>query len=198
MTLWTSLLSLLDAIFSPLFAWHYDKLEEPQEVRAKRRELIDTVPRGARILEVGAGTGATLTSGAYEGSAGRFAKLVLSEPDRSMRARLSSKLTGRASGVSAGELVVTDAALPNLPFPNASFNTVVMFFVASHVEGRQAALAEVARVLEPGGKLLFIDHGIDEHGHHGHGGGHSQRAEGGAEGVVATTGTAHVAPFWSE
>lgn len=181
MSLWTRLLSLLESIFGPLLAWRYDRIEEPSNLTAKRRELVDIIPRAAAVLEIGAGTGQTLTSGAYEASAGRFSRLVLLEPDRSMRARLSSKLDGRATGVSAGELVVVDAALPELPFEGGEFDAVLIFFVLSHVERRVEGMAEIARVLKPGGKLLFLDHGLHEHAHnqhdgreneHGHGHGH--------------------------
>lgn len=164
MTLWSAFISLLDALISPLFAWKFDHHDEPQAVRAKRRELLDTIPRGSKVLEVGAGTGSTLVAGAYEGSAGRFTQLILSEPDRGMRNRLVSKLHGRASGASTGELRVVDAALPSLPFDDASFDVVVLFFVASHVDHRAAGVSEIARVLSPHGKLLLLDHGVDSSG----------------------------------
>lgn len=178
MSLWTQLLSLIESIFGPFLAWSYDRIEEPSNLTAKRRELVDTIPRAAAVLEIGAGTGHTLTSGAYEASAGRFSRLVLLEPDRSMRARLSSKLDGRATGVSAGEIVVVDAALPDLPFEGGEFDVVLMFFVLSHVEGRKEGVAEIARVLKPGGKLLFLDHGIDEHEHDQHDGHESEHGHG--------------------
>ena len=181
MTLYTMLMSLLEAIFSPLFAWRYDAQAEPAEVAARRRELLGAVPHGAAVLEVGAGTGATLASGAYEGATGRFGRLVLSEPDRGMRDRLHGKLGGRASGVARGQVEVSDAALPRLPFADAAFDAVGIFFTLSHVHGRAAALREMVRVLRPGGRLLLLDHGVHAHGH-GHGGGEQGRiAHGGQQ-----------------
>lgn len=209
MSLWHSLLALLHSLISPLFAWQYDFFGEPDDIRQKRRELLETAPHGASVLEVGAGTGSTLAAGAYEASAGRFSRLVLSEPDSSMRARLYPKLRGRASGVPAAALSVVDAALPVLPFADGAFSVVVLFFVASHLEDRPASMREIARVIEPGGKLLFMDHGIHEHRRgHGHGQGHASgtarnEGEGCSEGCgedrqVAATGVSNPTPFWKE
>lgn len=181
MTLYTMLMSLLEAILSPLFAWFFDRHAEPAEVSAKRRELLGAVPHGAAVLEVGAGTGTTLASGAYEGAAGRFGRLVLSEPDRGMRDRLRAKLGGRASGVARGQVEVSDAALPRLAFDDAAFDAVGIFLALSHVHGRAAALKEMVRVLRPGGKFLLLDHGVHAHGK-GHGGGEQGRnAHGGQQ-----------------
>lgn len=197
MSLWTIIVSILEAIFSPFFAWQFDNMDEPDVIRAKRRELVDTIPRGASVLEIGAGTGSTLAAGAYEASAGRFGRLVLSEPDRGMRNRLIKKLEGSATGVTAGELNVVEASLPTLPFPDASFSNVVIFFVLSHVDGRRPSLSEIARILQPGGKMLFIDHGVHAHGH-GHGAGergsHGPQAH---HGTVAHAGETKL-PFFME
>lgn len=169
---------LFNAIFSRLMAWGIDRHQQPPCIIAKRRELVDTIPRNARVLEIGAGTGATLATGAYDGPAGRFASLTFAEPDVGMRGRLQAKLQDSSIGVATGAVVV-DAALPRLPFEDAYFDSVVLFFVASHLPDRKAGIAEIARVLRPGGTLLFMDHGAhpEEHGHsHGHGHGHGNSA----------------------
>lgn len=182
------LISFISNWLSHLFAWHYDWHKEPENIIAKRRELLETVAPNSRVLELGAGTGGTLTSGAYTGSAGRFAKLTLSEPDSGMRSRLKSKLSEHVTGVASGEVSIVDAALPHLPFGNGEFDAIVLFFVASHLADRGAAAHEIARVLAPGGKLLFLDHGAHSHDegreyghshehkyeHVGHGDGHSR------------------------
>lgn len=82
-----------------------------------------------------------------------------------MRARLQTKLQGRASGVSGGELKVVDAGLPSLPFADGEFDVVVVFLVLSHVAGRRQGIAEIARVLKVGGKVVVMDHGVHKHRH---------------------------------
>jgi ubiquinone/menaquinone biosynthesis C-methylase UbiE len=44
----------------------------------------------------------------------------------------------------------------SLPFPDGCFDTVVACLVFEHVRGADAAIAEVARVLRPGGVFLFF------------------------------------------
>ena len=57
-----------------------------------------------------------------------------------------------ARGLRAGEGVV--AALPSLPFADGCFDVVTAFDVVEHVESEASAVAELARVLAPGGRLL--------------------------------------------
>jgi len=45
-----------------------------------------------------------------------------------------------------------------LPFPDASFDTVVCTFSLCAIPGEQAAVREMTRVLRPGGLLLLADH----------------------------------------
>jgi ubiquinone/menaquinone biosynthesis C-methylase UbiE len=53
---------------------------------------------------------------------------------------------------------LSDAAAERLPFPDASFDAVVGSLVLCSVRDQRAALAEIARVLEPGGRLVFLEH----------------------------------------
>lgn len=159
----TLLSTLLSPILSPLFAWQYDRLPEPPSLLQKRRELMETLPPGCAVLEIGAGTGASVTAGAYDAPPPRFARVVLSEPDPGMRTRMARKLRNRPS--CAPNVHVMEASLPRLPFDQGEFDAVVAFFAVSHMDGRPAAMKEVARVLKPGGRFVFLDHGVHGHGH---------------------------------
>lgn len=172
----STVVSVIVSALSHIAAWRYDRTEHPENIRSKQRELMSAVAYGARMLEVGAGTGNTLSAGVYEGSAGRLSQLVMSEPDHAMRLRIKSKLPGHATAVPSDRLSIIHAALPHLPFPDASFDAVAIFFVLSHVEDRVASIREIARVLAPEGKLLILDHGVqppDSAHHHGHGCAHA-------------------------
>jgi len=109
-----------------------------------RAELLRDL--AGEVLEVGAGTGSTL--GLYPQAVTR---LVMAEPDPNMRAKLLAK--DRLSIVE-----VVDASLDGLPFKDQSFDAVVCSLVLCSVREQKAALAEVARVLRPGGRLVFLEH----------------------------------------
>ena len=50
-----------------------------------------------------------------------------------------------------------------LPLDDASFDTVVMTWTLCSVAEPNRVLSEIARVLKPGGRLLFIEHGKAPH-----------------------------------
>jgi ubiquinone/menaquinone biosynthesis C-methylase UbiE len=80
-------------------------------------------------------------------------ELVLVEPDPYMLRKLRAKLVGSGEGVSAIE-----APAESLPFADASVDTVAFTLVLCTVPDPASALTEAARVLRPGGKLLFVEH----------------------------------------
>jgi ubiquinone/menaquinone biosynthesis C-methylase UbiE len=132
----------------PLFAAVYDDMSRPLElsVLSGRRERLLAGLRG-EVLEVGAGTGVNLP---YYREAER---LVAVEPDPAMRRRLAGRLA------TAGRRVeVSGADAESLPYPDASFDAVVFTLVLCTVTDQRRALAEAARVLKPGGRLVVIEH----------------------------------------
>src|SRR3954454_7972462 len=137
---------LSDLIWGPLFARGYDhfvKATEDAGLRDRRRELLARA--SGRTLELGAGTGANL-----ELYPEAVTELVLTEPDGHMRAQLEHKLVALDR-----DPQVVEAGAERLPFPDSSFDTVVATLVLCTIPDPRAALAEVARVLKPDGRLLF-------------------------------------------
>jgi len=134
----------------PFFAALYDRLMASTEragLEQKRREIVARA-RG-RALELGAGTGLNLAHYPPE-----LTELVLAEPDPHMAKRLREKVAKERSR----RVEVISAAAEELPFEDASFDTVVGTLVLCSVDRPVQALAEARRVLVPDGSLLFIEH----------------------------------------
>jgi len=128
----------------------YDRMlatSEEAGFREMRHEVV--AQASGRTLELGAGTGLNLEHYGPEVS-----ELVLLEPDPHMGARLREKVarSGRTD-----VRVVTDSA-ERLPFEDASFDTVVGTLVLCTIPDHVRAIEEVARVLRPGGRMLFLEH----------------------------------------
>jgi ubiquinone/menaquinone biosynthesis C-methylase UbiE len=140
---------IYDATWGRAFSAFYDSLLKGTEeagLREMRRETLAAA--SGRTIDIGAGTGANL--GLYPAA---VTELILAEPDPHMTKRLRCRLAEEGSGA---ELI--EAPAERLPFADASFDTAVFTLVLCTVPDPKAALAEVARVLKPGGKLLFVEH----------------------------------------
>jgi ubiquinone/menaquinone biosynthesis C-methylase UbiE len=133
-----------------IFAAVYDRLLASVEkggLGEKRRELL--AGASGTVLELGAGTGVNL-----EHYPPTLTRLVLTEPDPHMAKRLRKHLA--ESGREGVEVV--EGGAEALPFPADEFDTVVATLVLCTVPDPEAALAEVARVLKPDGRMLFMEH----------------------------------------
>jgi ubiquinone/menaquinone biosynthesis C-methylase UbiE len=136
---------IYEATWGRLFAFGYDRFlaaTEEAGLRDMRRELLSQA--SGRTLEVGAGTG--LNADLYPDA---VTELVLSEPDRFMAAKLRAKRP---------EAELIQAPAESLPFEDDSFDTVALTLVLCTVPDPPAALREIARVLKPGGRFLFLEH----------------------------------------
>jgi len=100
-----------------------------------------------RTLEVGVGTG--LNFPLYGGDV----ELTGIDVNPGMLTMAHRRATELDRGVDLRE---GDAEM--LPFPDASFDTVVCTLAVCSVAGRGAAIAEMYRVLRPAGLLLLLDH----------------------------------------
>ncbi len=100
-----------------------------------------------RTLEIGAGTGLNIDH--YPSA---VTELVLTEPFKKMSVRLQKRAADRPN------TSIVTAGAEALPFPDDSFDTVVSTLVFCTIEDPEKAAGEVARVLKPGGQMLFIEH----------------------------------------
>ncbi len=101
-----------------------------------------------RVLEIGAGTGFNLR---YYGT--EVESVVATEPSVYMLRRAER----RAKGV-AVPVELKPAPAEELPFEDASFDTVVSTLVMCSVKDPAKALSEIRRVLKPGGEFRFYEH----------------------------------------
>jgi len=122
-----------------------------------RRQAVAAVNRapGARVLEVGVGTGLALPL--YD-KAKRITGIDLSA-DMLARARERVDVSKLAN---VEDLHVMDAEATD--FADASFDIAVAMFVASVVPDAKRLLAEIRRVVRPGGNILFVNHFAAERG----------------------------------
>jgi SAM-dependent methyltransferase len=137
------------SLWAGSFATIYDPvlwLSERRVLRERRSELL----AGARGLTVELGSGTGLNLPHYTPA---VARLVLAEPDAAMRKRLERRVATAGSPAS-----VLDAPAERLPFADGEVDTVVSTLVLCTVDSPESALREIARVLAPDGRLLFIEH----------------------------------------
>ena len=130
------------------FAAIYDRMMQAGERRVGplRRRLLAGLK--GDVLEIGAGTGANIAH--Y----GPGARVIALEPDPHMLKRAQARLA--ASSVPNVEF--RQAPAEALPVADASFDAVVSTLVLCTVDDLAASLAEIRRVLRPGGQFVFIEH----------------------------------------
>jgi ubiquinone/menaquinone biosynthesis C-methylase UbiE len=111
-----------------------------------RRELLAGL--SGRVVEVGAGTGPNFRL--YPAT---VAEVVAVEPEDYLRAKAEEAAARAERPVS-----VVDALADKLPFEDASFDAAVVAQVLCSVPDQATALAELRRILKPGGELRFYEH----------------------------------------
>lgn len=105
---------------------------------------------GMRVLEIACGAGSLWRENLER--IPRGVDLVLSD--------FSIAMVQTTRSIVPDSAFVT-CALPSLPFANARFDLVIANHMLYHVEERQQALAEIRRVLRPGGALFASTNGVD-------------------------------------
>jgi phosphatidylethanolamine/phosphatidyl-N-methylethanolamine N-methyltransferase len=147
-----------DAVRAAYRRWagFYDSSFGGVSAWARRRAATEAngLP-GNRVLEVGVGTGLALPYYRPE--------------KRIIGIDLSAEMLARARARAAAERLNNVAALLEMDaeatsFQAASFDVAVAMFVASVVPSPRRLLAEMRRVVRPGGHILFVNHFAAEGG----------------------------------
>jgi ubiquinone/menaquinone biosynthesis C-methylase UbiE len=138
-------------VSSPRFAAFYNWMMGRPLVRRMfdplRREIVGQAH--GIVLEVGAGGGQNFPF--YD--LARVERVEAVEPDEAMLVAARRRLTAAPVPIT-----LTRAPVEALPFPDASFDSVVVTLVLCSVRDPERGLREIWRVLKPGGTLLLLEH----------------------------------------
>jgi len=137
-------------VHHPIFARIYQRLSASMEkmgVAEHRTRLLTGLV--GRVVEVGAGNGLNFSH--YPDT---VTEVIAIEPEPYLRARAVLA----AQNATAVKISVIDGDAEHLPLDDASVDYAVASLVLCSVPNQSAALAEIRRVLRPGGELRFYEH----------------------------------------
>jgi SAM-dependent methyltransferase len=140
-----------DAVHHPLFARYYARISVTAETRLGMGGVRDRLLAGlsGRVIEIGAGNG--LNFAHYPST---VSEVVAIEPERLLR-----QLAVEAALRSDVPVDVVPGAAEALPVKSEAFDAAVVSLVLCSVRDVPRTLAELRRVLRPGGTVRFFEHG---------------------------------------
>jgi demethylmenaquinone methyltransferase / 2-methoxy-6-polyprenyl-1,4-benzoquinol methylase len=120
-----------------------------------RRAMLDAVdPQpGQRVLDVATGTGMVAFA-----LASRRCRVVGLDQSEDMLGRARAKLAAAPQFQDLVEFVTGQAE--RLPFGDAEFDALTFTYLLRYVDDVQATLAELARVVRPGGRIGMLEFGV--------------------------------------
>jgi ubiquinone/menaquinone biosynthesis C-methylase UbiE len=141
-------------VHHPIFSRFYTRLSRGAEtklgVEEHRKELLAGL--GGVVIEVGAGNG--LNFAQYPAT---VAEVIAVEPEPHLR-----KLALVAAAAAPVAVEVMDGIASRLPVADASCDAGVVSLVLCSVPSQTRALAELTRVIKPGGELRFYEHVVGQ------------------------------------
>jgi len=133
-----------------LFPWLIDRFAADEKFQVIRDRVVEKA--AGHVIEIGSGTGANFLS--YTAA---ITSLTTIEPNPGMNRRARRRIKYLEFPVDAREL-----GCESLPMKDASFDCAVITFTLCSMPGASACLRELHRVLKPGGRLLFLEHGLSD------------------------------------
>lgn len=132
-------------------AGQWDRLRalhaDEAEVEARICDLLD-VRQGELLVDMGTGTGRIL-----ELLAGRFERAIGIDTNQQMLAYARA----RTQGAAFAHVQIRHGDICNLPLRDRAAEAVIMHQVLHYLPDPRRAIAEAARILQPGGRLLIVD-----------------------------------------
>ena len=136
-------------VHHPVFARMYARMAKEFEAKGAAEHRDEALAGLAgRVVEVGAGTGANFAH--YPSS---VTEVVAVEPEPYLR-----DIAAKAAASAPVPVTVLDGVADRLPLDDASSDAGVASLVLCTVGDPAAALAELRRVIRPGGELRFFEH----------------------------------------
>lgn len=137
----------------PVFAWAYARCGSASDSRGAQahRQLLLAGLRGV-VVEVGAGNGLNFPH--YPDT---VTEVIAMEPESHLRAAAERVARGHR------RVRVIDASAEAIPAASGSFDAAVTSLVLCSVASQAVALAELKRVVRPGGELRFYEHVVSQH-----------------------------------
>ena len=127
---------------------HYDRVMRPFERRLFARlrvKVFSALPSGARLLEVGAGTGANFS--------------IYPDGTQATASELSFKMIEQAISKDEQKRVrIVQSYAEKLPFADNSFDAAVATLVFCSVDSPAEAFSELRRVVRSGGTIALLEH----------------------------------------
>ena len=123
------------------------------DVVAQRREVLGllALAPGERVVDVGSGPGLlAVEMAAAVGPTGRVCGIDVSDS-------MLALARGRETAPGSAPVEYLSGGVEHIPYPDGAFDVAVSTQVLEYVPDIPAALAEIRRVLRPGGRLLVLD-----------------------------------------
>jgi SAM-dependent methyltransferase len=137
-----------NAVRHPIFARVFDRVSPSLEREAGRYRAEMLAGLSGRVVEVGAGNGAN-----FKHYPATVREVVAFEPEAYLRGKATAAALGAPVPVS-----LRDGLADALPLDERSVDAAVASLVLCSVRDPAQALAELRRVLKPGGELRFVEH----------------------------------------
>ncbi len=118
-----------------------------KDIAELRRDVVPAAQ--GRVLEVGMGSGLNLPFYGREA-----VNIVGLDPSKELL-----KMAGRRIADATSPVSLVDGSAEDIPFADASFDTVLTTWTLCSIPDGARALSEMRRVLKPSGELVFIEHG---------------------------------------
>jgi ubiquinone/menaquinone biosynthesis C-methylase UbiE len=134
--------------------WLFDTFAMGGQIRQLRRKVVEVagIGVGRRMLDVGCGTGTLAILAARLGGSGAQVSGIDPAPRQIARAQAKARRAGL-------DIDFRQGVIENLPFGEANVDAVTSTLMMHHLPDdlKAKGLAEIGRVLKPGGRVVIAD-----------------------------------------